>query len=90
MAPPFLTLALVGGQWSALRPCLFTPGEIAPGTHWIGGWLGLRAGLDAVKKKKYLDSVGNRTPALQFVARFSTDRAVQVSTFWNVSHSRRL
>jgi hypothetical protein len=25
----------------------FTPGERTPGTHWIGGWVGLRAGLDA-------------------------------------------
>jgi len=27
----------------------FTPrGEKAPGTHWIGGWVGPRAGLDVV------------------------------------------
>jgi hypothetical protein len=25
----------------------FTPGERTPGTHWIGGWVGPRAGLDA-------------------------------------------
>jgi len=24
------------------------------GTRWIGGWVGCRAGLDAVAKKKYL------------------------------------
>jgi hypothetical protein len=24
----------------------FIPGERAPGTHWTGGWVGLRAGLD--------------------------------------------
>jgi hypothetical protein len=30
----------------------FTPGERAPGTHWIGGWIGLRTGLDAVEKRK--------------------------------------
>jgi hypothetical protein len=35
----FLTSALVGGEWSASRPGRFTPGEIAPGTHWIGGWV---------------------------------------------------
>jgi hypothetical protein len=29
------------------------PGEIARGTHWIG-WVGLRAGLDAVKKRKIM------------------------------------
>jgi hypothetical protein len=34
----FLTSALAGGEWSASRPCRFTSGERAPGTHWIGGW----------------------------------------------------
>jgi hypothetical protein len=34
----FLTSALVGGEWSATRPGRFTPGERAPGTHWIEGW----------------------------------------------------
>jgi hypothetical protein len=42
----FLTSALVGGEWSASRPCRFTPEERAPGTHWIGGWVGPRAGLE--------------------------------------------
>jgi len=28
--------------------------EKAPGTHWIGGWVGLIAGLDAVAKRKNL------------------------------------
>jgi hypothetical protein len=52
--PPFLTLALVGGEWSASRPGSFTPG-----THWLGGWVGPRVGLDAVKKKKSLVLAGN-------------------------------
>jgi hypothetical protein len=26
--------------------------EGAPGTHWIGGWVGPRAGLDMVSKRK--------------------------------------
>jgi hypothetical protein len=34
----FLTSTLVGGEWSASRPCRFTPG-----THWIGGWVDPRA-----------------------------------------------
>jgi hypothetical protein len=33
----FLTLALAGDGWSASRPSHFTPGERAPGSHWIGG-----------------------------------------------------
>jgi hypothetical protein len=30
------------------RPGRFTPRERALGTHWIGGWVGPRAVLDAV------------------------------------------
>jgi hypothetical protein len=45
----FLTSALVGDEWSASRPGRFTPGERAPGTHWIGGWVDPRAGLDDVE-----------------------------------------
>jgi hypothetical protein len=48
----FLTSALDGGEWSASRPGRFTCRERAPGTHWIGGWMGLRAVLDAVLKRK--------------------------------------
>jgi hypothetical protein len=43
----------VGGEWSASRPGRFTS-ERGPGTHWIGGWVGPRAGLDAVEKRKIL------------------------------------
>jgi hypothetical protein len=50
----FLTSALAGGEWSASRPRRFTPGENAPGTHWIGGWMDPRAGLDDVEKRKFL------------------------------------
>jgi hypothetical protein len=39
-----------GGEWSASRPGRFTLGERAPGTHWIGGWMGPRAGLEDVEK----------------------------------------
>jgi hypothetical protein len=56
IAPPFLTPALDGGEWSASRPYGVTSGETAPGTHWIRGWVGPRAGL------------GNRTPLLSCAA----------------------
>jgi hypothetical protein len=46
--PPFLTLALYGRERSALRPYRFTPGEKAPGTYWLGGWVGPRASLNGV------------------------------------------
>jgi hypothetical protein len=46
----FLTSALVGVEWSASRPCRFTLGEKAPGTHFIGGCMDPRAGLDDMEK----------------------------------------
>jgi hypothetical protein len=53
-----LTSALLGGEWSTSRLGRFTPGECAPGTHWIGGWVDLRAGLHDVEKKKLLTLPG--------------------------------
>jgi hypothetical protein len=36
----------------------FIPGERAPGTHWIGGLVDLRAGLDDAEKRKFLTLAG--------------------------------
>jgi hypothetical protein len=47
-----LTSALDEGDWSASRLGRFTTRERARGTHWIGGWEGPRAVLDAVVKRK--------------------------------------
>jgi hypothetical protein len=49
-----MTSALAGGVWSASHPCRFTTGERAPCTYQIGGWVGPRAGLDDVEKRKFL------------------------------------
>jgi hypothetical protein len=52
-----LILALIGGVFSlTLRPLY--PGERIPGTYWIGGWVGPRAGLDDVEKRKFLTLSG--------------------------------
>jgi hypothetical protein len=48
MYPHFLDLSTVGGEWSASRPSRSTPGKEPPSTHWIGGWVSPRAGLDDV------------------------------------------
>jgi hypothetical protein len=40
---------LDGGEWSVSRSGRITHGEKGPGTHWIGGWVDPRAGLDSVK-----------------------------------------
>jgi hypothetical protein len=56
----FLTSVLVGGEWSASRPGPFTSQEHSPGTHCtcIAGWMGPRAGLDDVEKRKFLTLPG--------------------------------
>jgi hypothetical protein len=39
-------------------PTALPPGKEPPGTHWIGGWVGPRAGLDDVEKKIFLTLSG--------------------------------
>jgi hypothetical protein len=60
--PIYVTSVRVRGEWSASRPGRFTPlpppRERAYGTHWIGGWVGPRAGLDDVEKRKFLTLPG--------------------------------
>jgi hypothetical protein len=46
----------MSGQLDA--PGRFTLGERAPGTHWIGGWVGPRASLDGAEKRKFLTLPG--------------------------------
>jgi hypothetical protein len=48
----------VGGEWSASRPGRFTSGEKAPGTHWIGGWVSPKTGLDDIEGRKILPLPG--------------------------------
>jgi hypothetical protein len=40
----------VNGQ--LLAPPALPPGEKTPGTHWLGDWVGPRAVVDAVVKRK--------------------------------------
>jgi hypothetical protein len=75
-APPLLNSALVGSEWSAPRPCHFTPG-----THLIGGWVGFRAGLD-VMKRQISCPTGNRTPILS-----SSSPWPNHYTDWDIPHS---
>jgi hypothetical protein len=54
-------------------PLPLYPRGKTPGTHWIRGWVGTRAGLDAVEKRKILHCrVSNsghpaRSPSLSFL-----------------------
>jgi hypothetical protein len=49
---PRIIWPLALDEWPVSRPGRFTSRETAPGTHWIGGWVGPRAGLDTVPKRK--------------------------------------
>jgi hypothetical protein len=46
------TSALIGVEWSDSRTGRFTLEEISPSTPWTGGWMGPRAGLDVVGRRK--------------------------------------
>jgi hypothetical protein len=82
-----LTSALDGGEWSASCPGRFTPREGAPGTHWIGGWVGPRAVLDAMVKRKIpspRQESNPRTRIVQPVAQRYTDPAISAVMRMNV------
>jgi hypothetical protein len=67
-----LTFAKDGGEWSASHPSHFTSRERA---HWIGGWVGPRAILDAVVKRKIYSPCQEsnpRTPIIQPIAQHYT------------------
>jgi hypothetical protein len=50
--------------------------DTAPGTHWIGGWVGPRAILDVVVKRKIpspCQELNPRTPTVQPIAQRYTN-----------------
>jgi hypothetical protein len=73
-----LNSALEEGEWWASRPGRFTPKERIPCTQWIGGWMGPRAVLDAVKRKisSPRRESNPRTPIIQPIAQRYTDGAI--------------
>jgi hypothetical protein len=56
----FSTSLEVSGQRHA--PAALPPGKETPGTHWIGGWVGHRAVLDAMVKRKIPSSRRESNP----------------------------
>jgi hypothetical protein len=94
----YLTSALDGGEWWASRPGRFSPRERAPGTYWIGGWVGPRAVLDAVVKRKIPSphrESNPRIPIVQPVPQHYTDWAIaaqkcESGTRKNIQHKLRI
>jgi hypothetical protein len=67
----------------SFTPNHFTSRERAPGTHWIGGWVGPRAVLDAVAKRKIPSprwESNPRTPIVQPVT-------MKIVVWSSVAHS---
>jgi hypothetical protein len=80
IAPSFLISALGEGEWSALRPGRFTPGEIAPSTRLIGDLVRPRADIDACLYPELNPSC--RPVAPRYAD--SSNWLVWVSTIWLV------
>jgi hypothetical protein len=63
ITPRILNLGTGGDEWSASRTARFISGVRTPppGTHWIGGWVGPKFGLEAVayRKNPTIAPVGN-------------------------------
>jgi hypothetical protein len=76
----YLTSALDGGEWSASRPGrALPPGKGPPGTHWIGGWMGPRAGPNSRARRK------NPLP-LSGIEPRSLDRPARSQTLYCLSY----
>jgi len=50
----------LSGQLHA--PTALTPRKRGPGIHWLGGWVGPRAGLDTVMKEKFTEPRQDSNP----------------------------
>jgi len=49
----------------SFTPRPFYPRGKDPGTHWKGDWMGLRAGVDEVAKRKNFPApAGNKAPVV--------------------------
>jgi hypothetical protein len=69
-----MSLALDGVSGQSHAAAALYPRERTFCTHWIGGWVGLRARLDTeAREKKTSFSVEDRTPVVQSVVRHYTD-----------------
>jgi hypothetical protein len=62
IAPHTFSISVLdGGEWLVSRPNRFTPGARGLGTLSLGSWVGPRAGLDTVVKRKFPVPARTRT-----------------------------
>jgi hypothetical protein len=77
MAPLFHHVGTCGKESASLSR-RFTRRERVPGIHWIEGWVGARAGMDATMEKELPTPVGNRAFVTQPVTSFFADKVILV------------
>jgi hypothetical protein len=65
---------------SASRPCRFTPRKEPPSTHFIGGWVDPRAGLDYMEKWKFFT-----LPRLELLLPLVVQPVASCYTDWAIS-----
>jgi hypothetical protein len=61
-------------------PAALSPRKEPHGTHWIGGWLGTRAVMDAVVKRKILSphrESNPRTPIVQRIKKCYVEESLK-------------
>ena len=58
---PLIINLRIKWEWPASCPGHFTPGEKALSTHWTGGLVGSRAGMNVWRRETFLAPVGIRT-----------------------------
>jgi hypothetical protein len=64
---------IYGSEWSTSRLGHYNPGKILSGTLLVGGWVGSRAGLYAVQKRKPVPGIEHEFFCLS--PRVQTERA---------------
>jgi hypothetical protein len=87
--PHFLDL---GTSWRwvvSFTPLSLYPREGAPCTYWIGGWMGPRAGLDDLEKRKFLTLPGLELRPLDRPARSQSLYRLRSPSSWKNRSTRR-
>jgi hypothetical protein len=79
----FLTLTLVGGEWSASSSGRFTPRERVQGTHEVGSWVDPRADLEDMETFKFFNLPGLELQPFSHPWRWEVHNKIVIKTEYN-------
>lgn len=82
--------ALDGGQQSSSNSVGFTPTETYRSTHWAGGWVATRPGLDVAEKSTISAPAGKRTPTVHPAASRHSDKYKLLYRYMTIKFSAAL